>query len=82
MKLTPINFISPNAIDKHPSHAIQMHIHTYASSVYNSELYSGIQGQRECLWTLVDPDMYMRCVDIFPYYSLSFSFLIPSKKPI
>ena len=82
MKWTFTIFITLNSINKHLSHASQMHIHTYIWRVCDSELYSGIQGQRECLWTLVDPNMYMRCVDIFPYYSLSFSFLIPSKKPI
>ena len=36
---------------------------------------------RKHLWTLVDPDMYMRCMDIFPHYSLCF-FLISSQKDI
>ena len=81
MKSAPISFISPNPINQHPSHAIQMYICAYTSSVYNLEPYSGIQRQRECLWTLVDPDLYMRRVDIFPHYSLYFSFLIfPQRK--
>ena len=50
-----------------------MHTHTYIRRVHDSEPYSGIQGRRECLWTLVDPNMYMCHVDIFPYYSLCFS---------
>ena len=82
MKLAAISFILPNAIDQHPLHAIQMHICAYTSSVYNLEPYSGIQRRRECLWTLVDPDMYMRCVDIFSYYSLYFSYLIFPQKTL
>ena len=74
MKSTSIIFITFNSINKHLSHALQMHIHTYKRRVHDSELYSGIQGRHKCLWTLVDPDMYMRHVDIFPYYSLSFFF--------
>ena len=65
-----------SSIDKHLSHASQMHIHTYTSSVYDSEPYSGIQGRCELLWTLVDPYLYIHCVDIFPHYSIYFSFLI------
>ena len=80
MKSVSINFISPNAIDQHPSHAIKMHIHTYTWSVFDLEPYSGIQGQRKHLWTLVDPDMYMHHVDIFSHYSLYFSSLILSPK--
>ena len=49
-----------------------MHIHTHKWRVHDSEPYSGIQGRCECLWTLVDPDMYMRRVDIF---SLIISYL-------
>ena len=70
MKLTSIIFITLNSINKHLSHASQMHIYTYKRRVYDSEPYSGIQRRHEHLWTLVDPDMYMRHVDIFPYYSL------------
>ena len=81
MKSIPITFITPNAINKHLSHALQMHIHTYTSSVYDLEPYSGIQGQRECLWTLVDPNMYMCHVDIFSHYSLCFflSYFFPKR---
>ena len=49
-----------------------MHIHTHKQRVHGLEPYSGIQGWREHLWTLMDPNMYMRHKDIFPYYSLSF----------
>ena len=49
-----------------------MHIHPYIRKVYDLEPYKGIQGRREHLWTLVDLNMYMRHVDIFPYYSLCF----------
>ena len=80
MKLISTIFITPNSIDKHLFHASQMHILTYIQRVYDSEPYSGIQGQRECLWTLVDPDLYMHHVDIFSHYSLYFSFLILSQK--
>ena len=55
-----------------------MHTHAYIQRVQDSEPYSGIQGQREHLWTLVDPDMYMRHVDIFfiiLYLFFSYSFL-------
>ena len=76
MKLTSIIFITLSSINKHLSHASQMHIHTYTSSVYDSEPYSGIQGQCKCLWTLVDPELYMHHVDISPHYSIYFSFLI------
>ena len=82
MKSTSIIFITFNSINKHLSHALQMHTHTYIQRVHDSELYSGIQGQHKCLWTLVDPDMYMHHVDIFPCYSLCFSFLILSQKDI
>ena len=75
MKSTPIIFITLNSINKYLSHALQMHIHTYKWRVQDLEPYSGIQGRRESLWTLVDPDMYMSRVDIFPHYSLSFLFL-------
>ena len=80
MKSTSIIFITLNSIDKHLLHTSQMHTHAYTWRVHDSEPYSGIQGRRECLWTLVDPNMYMRCVDIFPYYSLSFLLLLfPTK---
>ena len=82
MKSTSIIFITLNSIDKHLLHAYQMHIYTYTWSVYDSELYSGIQGQCEHLWTLVDPDLYMRHMDIFPHHSLYFSYLILSQKDI
>ena len=82
MKSTSITFITFNSINKHLSHVSQMHTHAHIWRVCNSEPYSGIQGRRECLWTLVDPDMYMRCVDILPYYSLSFSSLILSQKTL
>ena len=57
-----------------------MHTHTYIQRVHDSEPYSGIQGRHECLWTLVDPNMYMRHVDTFPHYSLCFSFSYFSSK--
>ena len=57
-----------------------MHIHTHKWRVRHPEPYSGIQGQRKCLWTLVDPDMYMRRMDIFPLLFLIFSFIISSQK--
>ena len=82
MKSTSITFIPLNVIDKHLSHASQMHIHAYIQEVYDSEPYSGIQWRHKHLWTLVDPDMYMHCVDIFPYYSLYFSYLILSQKTL
>ena len=82
MKSTSIIFITFNSINKHLSHALQMHTHAYIQRVHDSEPYSGIQGRRKCLWTLVDPDMYMCRVDIFPYYSLYFSFLIISQKTL
>ena len=59
-----------------------MHVHGYIQRVRNLELYSGIQGRREHLWTLVGPDLYMRRMDIFSHYSLCFSFLISSQKDI
>ena len=59
-----------------------MHIHAYIQRVHDSETYSGIQRRREPLWTLVDPNMYLRHVDIFSYYSLSFSSLILSQKTL
>ena len=80
MKSTSIIFITLNSIDKHLLHTSQMHTHAYTWRVQDSEPYSGIQRRRECLWTLVDPDMYMRCVDIFLYYSLCFSSLILFQK--
>ena len=82
MKSVPISFISSNAIDQHPLHASQMHIHTHTQSVCDLEPYSGIQRQCELLWTLVDPNMYMRHVVIFSHYSLYFSSLIFLPKDI
>ena len=82
MKLAPISFISLKTINQHHSHAIQMHIHTYTWSVRDLEPYSGIQRRHERLWTLVDPDMYMRHVDIFSHYSLYFSYLIFPQKTL
>ena len=82
MKLTSTIVITLKSIDKHLLHDSQMHTHAYIQRVHNLEPYSGIQGQREHLWTLVDPNMYMRRVDIFPYYSLSFSSLILSQETL
>ena len=82
MKSTSIIFITFNSINKHLLHALQIHTHAYIRRVHDSETYSGIQRWREPLWTLVDPDMYMRHVNIFPYYSLYFSFIISSQKDI
>ena len=82
MKSTPIILITSNFINKYLLHASKVHIHTHKWRVQDSELYSGIQGWHEHLWTLMDPDMYMRCVDIFPYYSLSFLFLLFPKKTL
>ena len=72
MKSTSITFITPNSIDQHFLHASQMHIHAYIQRVHDSEPYSGIQGQRRHLWTLMDPNMYMHHMDIFSHYSLCF----------
>ena len=80
MKSTSTIFITFNTINKHLSHSSQMHTHTYIWRVRHLEPYSGIQGKHECLWTLVDPDMYTRRMDIFPLLFLIFSFLITSKK--
>ena len=82
MKLTLTIFITSIPINKHLSHASQMHTHAYIWRVCNSEPYSGIQGLHKHLWTLVDPDMYMRRVDIFPHNSLCFSFLISFQKTL
>ena len=82
MKSTSTIFIILNSINKHLSHASQMHTHAYIWRVRDLESYSGIQGRREHLWTLVDPNMYMCRVDIFSHYSLSFSFLISSQKTL
>ena len=59
-----------------------MHTHAYIWRVRHPELYSGIQGRRKRLWTLMDPDMYMRHMDIFPLLFLIFSFLISSQKTL
>ena len=82
MKSVPISFILPNAIDKHPSHVYQMHICAYIRWVYDSEPYSGIQGWCKHLWTLVDHNLYMHCMDIFSHYSLYFSSLIFPQKTL
>ena len=82
MKLTSIIFITLSFIDKHLLHASQMYIHAYIWRVCDLELYSGIQGQHEHLWTLVDPDMHLHHVDIFSHYSLCFSFLISFQKTL
>ena len=82
MKSTSIIFITLNSIDKHFLHVSQMHTHVYIWRVCNSKPYSGIQGWCKCLWTLVDPNMYMCHVDIFSYYSLSFSSLISFQKTL
>ena len=82
MKSTSIIFITCNTINKHLSHSSQMHTHAYIWRVHHLEPYSGIQGRRKCLWTLVDPDMYMHHMDIFPLLFLIFSFLISSQKTL
>ena len=82
MESTSTIFITSIPINKHLLHASQMHTHAYIWRVHNSKLYSGIQGLHECLWTLVDPNMYMRRVDTFHHYSLCFSFLIFLPKDI
>ena len=78
MKSTSTIFITLNTINKHLSHSSQMHTHTYIRRVHHLEPYSGIQGRHKCLWTLVDPDMYMRRMDIFsliiPYFFFPYFF--------
>ena len=54
-----------------PTKCIYTHIH---------EVFTIQSHIHKHLWTLVDPDLYMRCVDIFPHYSLYFSLLILSQK--
>ena len=82
MKLIPINFITLNYTDIHLSHAYQMHIYAYIQRVCDAVLYSGIQGQRNHLWTLMDPNLYMHHVDILSHYSSYFSSLIFSQKTL
>ena len=82
MKSTSTIFITLNFINKHLSHASQMHIHTYKRRVRDSEPYSGIQGRHECLWTLVDPNMYMHHEDIFPIILYVFPLLSLPKKTL
>ena len=79
MKLTPIIFITLNSIDKYLSHAAQMHIHTYKWRVHNLESYSGIQGRREHLWTLVDPNMYIVWTFFFIILYLFLFFVFPKR---
>ena len=55
-------------------------VHTHKWRVRHPEPYSGIQGGHERLWTLVDPDMYMCCMDIYPLLFLILSFIISSQK--
>ena len=79
-----IIFITLNSISKHLLHASQMrmiHTHIYEEFMIWSRIQA-YKGLYECLWTLVDPDMYMRHVDIFSHYSLCFSFLISSQKTL
>ena len=66
----------------HPIPSTNTSCMPYIRRVRGLEPYSGIQGQHECLWTLVDPDMYMHHVDTFLHYSLCFSFLIFSQKTL
>ena len=55
-------------------------VYTHISRVHNLETYSGLYRQREHLWTLIDPNLYMCWMDLFPYYSLCFSSHIFSQK--
>ena len=58
-----------------------IYVHIYDEFTIQSciQIY---KGQHKHLWTLVDPNLYMRCVDIFPHYSTHFSSLIISQKDI
>ena len=58
-----------------------MHTHAYIRRVHDLEQYSGIQGRCKPLWTLVDPNMYMRHVDIFFFIILYlfFSYYFPKR---
>ena len=81
MKLTSITFITLNAINKHLSHASQMHIHAYKWRVCNLELYSGIQ---RATWMFMDPcgpqHVYAPCGHIFLLFSMFlFSYFLPKK---
>ena len=82
MKSTSTIFITLYSIDKHLSHASQMHTHTYIGRVHDSELYSGIQWRCEHLWTLWTPTCICAVWTFFPYYSLSFLFLLFPKKTL
>ena len=80
MKSASISFISLNTIDQHHSHAIQMHIH-HTHEVF--AIQSHFRHTR-ATQTFMDPcgPQHMRHVDIFPYYSLYFSYLILSQKTL
>ena len=83
MKSTSIIFITFNSINKHLLHALQMHTHTYIQRVHDSEPYSGIQGRREPLWTLVDPNIIIpyiidnRMTDFPHHHSIMYDFTPP-----
>ena len=54
-----------------PHKCIHMHIYEEFTIWSRIQAYKGLH---KCLWTLVDPNMYMHHVDTFSYYSLCFFF--------
>ena len=75
-KSIPISSIISNSINKHLSHVIQMHTHTYIWSVHDSELHSGLYRQHEHLWTLMDSDLLYAPDGHISLFSLWYFFII------
>ena len=79
MKSTSIIFITFNAIDKHLSHASQMHIHAYIRRVCDSEPFR----HRRAMQMFIDPcgpqHVYAPCGHFSLLFSI-FSYLIFSQK--
>ena len=82
MKSTSIIFITLNPIDNHLSHVSQMHTHAYIRRVCDLEPYSGIQGQRKHLWTLVDLTCICAVWTFFLIILYVFSFHISFQKTL
>ena len=82
MKSTSITFITLNAIDKHLSHASQMHIHAYIRRVQDLKPYSGIQGQHEHYGPLWTPTCICAVWTYFLIITYIFPFLFLPKKTL
>ena len=74
MKSIPISFITLNAINKHPSHAIQMHTHTHAYKVF--AMWSHIQAYTGNV-NIYGPLLTLTCICARWTYFLIILYVLP-----